>query len=634
MKHLRSIFEKIVKEDPSDILNLPYETDYSALSPDELMVLIDKAAENGDFKEVERLNAYLKKELSPKEATALMTMESYVQLNESVAEAKVILKRFADDAIRAATPEINREISQLPPDEREAAFNKAAKEIEESFLKNPDYLEIQKIFSSSPKYIGPFVAFRFEQGAPMEELTQIASMMVQLRTNLSDLPKTPEEYSRMKAKVGETPGYEKLGDELNRLLKFSRGRWIVKALPKVACSTPGHIAAGLGPVNLRELYASAPKEKQDRLLALGAEINDLDKPNLIKAIRLELSGKPSIDAIIDDLAVKLNSANTDRGELYEKAMSAYPGVAVLYDGPNHMVFSFRNDSTLPYLCEKAKGWCIQPAWYNTGYAGRFWSYADGSLQLGILDFTVDSTHNFHTVGWTIYPNGSVNTACNQPNRCSGSGDSYKSMMKGWSAGGESHSYPQDVIDAISLVFDEEVKFKKSTDAIYKKIYQFASDERDRTEAMKKTILGLVRNADDLVKSTNSSFGDIAAQENINKQVIAAELKNLRDGEIIKEVQLEYIEKAKIKGLVSPADAKIFEIVMEESPLLTPQLIKNIVERNTLFVNKISAMLPQAKSLTKSAIDRWEQIIQTIKDANTYLESMLLKIKAKNEEKQD
>ena len=632
MKHLRSIFEKIVKEDPADALNLPYETDYSALSPDELMVLIDQAAEEGNFKEVERLNTYLKKELSPEEA-ALLTMESFVQLNESVAEAKVILKRFADDAVRKATPEINRNVNELPTEEREAAHNAAVKEIEDSFYRHPDYLEIQELFKSSPKYIGPFVAFRFIQEAPMEVLTQIASLMVQLRTNLSDLPKSPEEYARMKTKADDVPGYVHLGDELNRLLEFSRGRWIVKALPKVACSSPGHIAAGLGPVNLRELYAAAPKEKQDRLLELGAGINDLDKPNLIKAIRLELSGKPTIDAIIDDLAIKLNSANTDRGELYEKAMSSYPGVAVLYDGPNHMVFSFRSDATLPILCGKAKGWCIQPAWYNPGFAGRFWNYADGSLQLGILDFTVDPTHNFHTVGWTIYPNGNINTVCNQPNRCA-SGGTYQEMMKGWSASGERHSYPQEVIDAISLVFDEEVKFKSTTDAIYKKIYGFASDERDRAEAMKKTILGLVRNADDLVKSTNARFGDIASQENINKQVIATELKNLRDGTIIREVQVEYIDKAKTKGLVSPADAKIFEIVMEESPLFTEQLLKNIKERNTLFITKISTMLPQAKSLNQSAVQRWEQIIQTIKDANTYLDSMTLKIQSSNEKKQD
>ena len=151
--------------------------------------------------------------------------------------------------------------------------------------------------------------------------------------------------------------------------------------------------------------------------------------------------------------------------------------------------------------------------------------------------------------------------------------------------------------------------------------------------MKKTILGLVRNTDDLMKSTNSSFGDISAQENINKQVIAAELKNLRNSDIIKEVQQEYIDKAKNKGLISPADVKIFEIVMEASAAaLTDQLIKNIKDRNTTFINKISEMLPKAKSLSPATLDRWKEVVNTITDANTYLDSMILKIQGNNEKK--
>jgi hypothetical protein len=630
MRYLKSIFETIIKEDPADALELPGETDYSALSADELKVFIDQAAEEGNFKEVAKLNAYLRKEISSRRGEGLLTMESFVQLHESHAEAKAILKGLADDAVKKAKKRIDDEIAELAPEEREQAERRAIEEIEGSFYRHPDYMRIQELFSSSPKYIGPFVAFRFLQEAPMEDIEQIANLMVQFRTNLADLPKQPEEYAKMKTRPGETPGYELLGDDLNRLLKLSRGRWIVKALPKVACSTEGHIRLGLGPVNLRELYAAAPKEKQDRLLELGAEINDLDKPNLIRAIRLELSGKPSIDAIIDDLALKLNSANTDRGELYEKAMAAYPNVTVLYDGPNHMVFSFRSDASLPILCGKAKGWCIQPVWYNPGYAGRFWGYADGSLQLGILDFTVDATHNFHTVGWTIEPRGAVTTVCNQPNRCN-SGPDYKRMMRGWSAGGENHSYPEDVIDAISLVFDAEVKAKTSTDAIYKKIYQFASDERDRAEAMKRTILGLVRNTEDLIKSTNSRFGDISDQQNINKQVIAAELRNLRDSDAIRDVQEEYINKAKNKGLVSPADAKIFEIVMEKSQMFTVQLLKNIKDRNQLFVDKISEMISKNTSLNSTAMAKWNSIIQTIKDANVYIDSMALKIESNDEE---
>ena len=632
MKHLKLIFETDIIEDPADSLNLPGETDYSALSSDELMMLIDQAAADNDFKEVERLNFYLRKELNPNTTPDLLTIEGYVHLNESVAESKLILRKLADDEIRRARPEIDRTVDALPQEEQEAAYIQAVKEIEDSFYRHPDYLEIQDIFKSSPKYISTFVIFRFIQGATMMELRQVANLLIQLRLSLDELPKKPDEYAKIKNSDGNTPGHEQLGEELVRLLELSRGRWLVKALPKVACSTDAHISAGLGPVNLRELYAAATKEKKNELLRLAAQINDLDKPALINAIRLELSGKPSIDEIIKDLNQKLNSANTDRGDLYQKAVDAYPSVAVLYDGPNHLVFSFRTDAQLPYLCGKASGWCIHPAWYNTNMGGRFWSYASGSLQLGILDYSVDATNDYHTVGWTISPNGSVSSTCNQPNRCE-SGSNYKEMMKGWRTSSGTHSYPKDVIDAISLVFDTEVKGKTSTDAIYKKIFQFSQNEKDKSEAMKKTILGLVRNTEDLMKSTSSSFGDISAQENINKQVIAAELKNLRNSDIIKEVQQEYIDKAKNKGLISPADVKIFEIVMEASAAaLTDQLIKNIKDRNTTFINKISEMLPKAKSLSPATLDRWKEVVNTITDANTYLDSMILKIQGNNEKK--
>jgi hypothetical protein len=633
MKYLRPLLETMVPEDPADVLNLEGETDYSALSADELMVFIDQAAAAGNFKEVERLNAVLRKELKGK--PEILDVGGYVEMHESVAEARAVLKGIVDAEVRRATstPDFRRSIDELPAEEREAAEGEAIKNIEDSYYKGEDFTTIQRLFASRPKYIGPFTIFRFVQGASMSEIEQIADLMTQFRSNLDDLEKQPEEYAKEKVTGGDAPPYEKLADELNTLLKLSRGRWIVKALPKLACSTPAHVAAGLGPVNLRELYSAAPKEKKNRLLELGAEINDLDKPNLINAIRLELSGKPTIDAIIDDLALKVASANTDRGELYEKAMASYPGAAVLYNGPDHMVFSFRSDATLPILCGKAKSWCIQPAWYNPGYAGRFWSYANGSLQLGILDFTVDSTHNFHTVGWTIRPDGSVTSVCNQPNRCN-SGDDYRRMMRGWSAGGENHSYPQEVIDAISLVFDEEVKFKTSTDEIYKKIYAFSEDERDRSEAMKKTILGLVRNVDDLVKSNSSSFGDINSRENINTQVIAAELKNLRNSEIALEVQQEYVSNARNKGLISPADVKIFEIVMEGSKLMTPQLIKNIIDRNALFVSKIEFMVSKATRFTDEAKRQWDGKVQSLRDAIAYLDSILLKNEVNNEEKQD
>jgi len=140
MKHIKLIFEADIIEDPADALNLPGETDYSALSSDELMILIDQAAADNDFKEVERLNFYLRKELNPNETPDLLTIEGYVYLNESVAEAKLILRKLADEEISRARPEIDKTVEALPQEEQEAAYSKAVKEIEDSFYRHPGYI--------------------------------------------------------------------------------------------------------------------------------------------------------------------------------------------------------------------------------------------------------------------------------------------------------------------------------------------------------------------------------------------------------------------------------------------------------------------------------------------------------------
>lgn len=72
--------------------------------------------------------------------------------------------------------------------------------------------------------------------------------------------------------------------------------------------------------------------------------------------------------------------------------------------------------------------------------------------------------------------------------------------------------------------------------------------------------------------------------------------------------------------------------MRTAAALTDQLIKNIKDRNTTFINKISEMLPKAKSLSPATLDRWKEVVNTITDANTYLDSMILKIKGNNEKK--
>ena len=84
------------------------------------------------------------------------------QINETVAVAKAYL-----------LPKFKEEIDQvnLEPDEMVGAEDETAilRKKENAWLKqNRDYQKILQIVGSNQGYVGPFVKFRFEQGAPLE----------------------------------------------------------------------------------------------------------------------------------------------------------------------------------------------------------------------------------------------------------------------------------------------------------------------------------------------------------------------------------------------------------------------------------------------------------------------------------
>jgi hypothetical protein len=622
MQYIRPLNEWLganpkIDENPHDL------EDFSGLSKEELHVLIDQAVADNDWTRVKALNHALYGSDDVTEMLHVSDMKLWIQLNESVQEAKAFLQAMAAREIKKSGELFDNELMNMPDateEEKKAKLAELKQAILDKWMKNEDFEEIKTLFANQPKYVGPFVKFRFMQGAPMEVITNLQSVMVKYKASLDDLPKKIEEYANKKTtKEDSTPGYEDLGDDLNKLMELSRGRWLVQALPSKAMSTPAHAAAGFSPINLREAFRSAPKEKQSEILKAAAELNDLNKPALIKAVTVKLSGLPSIDEVLEYVRLQIKNSSTDRGRLMEQAFAAFPSVAVMYEGPDHVVFSFRNDSQLPTLCSKAKGWCIQPSWYNPGYADRFWHYASGSLQLGIIDFTVDPSDNHHTMGVTIQSDRRVYSMCDQPNHCT-EGSDYRKLFKSFITGGKHHSYPDALIEAIDLNFDQEVKLKTASDSLYKKIKQFSEGERDKNQAMIKTFTGLIRNLNDLVRDANLSASDMSVNSNGNvaKQIVAKEIENMQNSDSIKQVRSDYISQVKTSGLVSPADVKIFDIVMKNSDAYSQTLINGILARNNEFLKVLEINTAKA---TGRAAEHWGIVMNGIKDANEYLKSI-------------
>jgi len=637
MRYLRKIHEFEESMTPSVE---PTETDYSGLSREEILALIDQAQNENDFTKVKHLLKHLA-EPALTEFSHLLDYSKYLSLNENIQNAKTFLQGLADEAYKKKRTQITREAQpETPKEETDAKLQVAKERIQDFYFgAKSDFEGIKRLLHKNPGYVSAFVKFRFLQQVRMPDLVAMYETLSNMRDAIKELSKPLDEYADIiKDEEHTISGFEELGDELGELRKYTKGKWIVDALSGKAMSRdiPQYRELGFGPgnpLNQRDLYRSTPKEKQRELLSAAAELNDLNEPTLIKSVRQNIAGRKSIDDIIDLIKAEINSAgNVDRLALKKKAMDSYPAAVVMYDGPNHMVISFRTDSELPFLADRANTWCIQPKWYNSSMGGRFWSYASpntGTLQLVLYDFTKEASDPYYLVGLTIGPNGTVNSICTRPNRCSSGGD-FRTYLKRVNTSDGDNSYPQDVIDGIDMVFQDESNTKKKLDDIYKKIGDYSKDIGDRDKAIAQTLIGLVRDMSTLTKKESLSSEDtnVNSKENIVNQVLASELKRLRNSSAIAQVQGDYIHKYTqgMQPLPSAADVKIFEIILEESPRLTQSIINTIIGNNQRAITVLDAGMKKIGSVDTPLSRKIKLLYKALGEATLALEALKEKIK--------
>ena len=623
MKYLKSIF------DWSPALPVFESSDYSTLSREELLAMADAALAAGDFLELRKINAALSGK-GHRSQVHLQAYESWNLLQESVQAGKAVLQQLADKESREKANEIRAEYEEAAPEEVKQKLKEMRDEVLNSYLKHPDFLEIQKLLHKTPNYIGGFVKFRFLQGANMQQIKELAQLMVEYRDQLKSIPF--EEYANKEVTEGGVPGWEELFDEFNRLSQFRRGRWIVDALLNKALSSDIYTSRGYGPgnpVNQKELFKKADPAKQDELLAVARDLNDLNKPEFIRAVRQALGACDTIDKIIDVIRTKIKVANSDRGKAESDAMSKYPSVAILYSGPDHLVLSFRNDTNLPDLCPAGKEWCINPIWAKGAGGGRFWNYANGSLQLAIIDYSVDPSSPFYTVGITISPSKSISQLCDARNMPCISGPDYRTLLLDFRTERGRHAYPKELVDAIEEVYDREFEIKSQTDKYYKEFAKFGSDERDREKAMVARLEGVIQNFGNIKERIQNGVTkadlSINGTKNIEDQIIAQELASFKSSPVIAAFRKKTIDSALSKGLHSPAEVRIFDLVLKDSPELTESAIKNILAINEKFLALVKKNTANAKV---SQREFWDNIIGGISDATAYLEKIALELKNK------
>jgi hypothetical protein len=518
----------------------------------------------------------------------LITREDYFLLLESSQEGKQVLMGLVDQELKKLN------LESADPKKKEVAERRLQ---DKYFGPGSDFEAIKALLHKNEwqKYIGAFTRFRFLQGGELGtaerpgELRNIFSQIVRLKDHIGELPLTLDQYSKIQGGPGDKKGWDQLGDDLNSIDELLKGDWLVKLLPKNALSNERARERGLSPVNLREKYKASSKELKNRLRELAARL--APHPNLKTMVSGKLSGTSSIEDLVADLEKIIRTLGSqDKIKLIDIAMEAGDSVRLVYNGENHMVFSFRNDSQLPHLCRNAVKWCIQPSWYNSGYADQFFNYAGGSVQLGILDFTVDSLNPYHTVGVTIKPTGSISTLCNQPDHCTGSSPDYrKTLLKFECANDGTHNYPQELIDAIEDVFSQEVEIKKITDPIYKVMKSSSTGAKDEKDALVKSLTGLMRDMQSVLKSTGSDEDpDFEKKIKIARQIIFNEIKGANNLEKLKGVKQEILEiYSSGKRILSSAfDVETFLLMFKDSGLLTPDVISKIIKAIQDTVKKV------------------------------------------------
>lgn len=625
MKYLKSIFNW-----QPESSRLVESNDYAQLDRSDLLVMADAAIIRDDFDELAKINSALaQQEQTP--LTHLAAYESWTQLAESVQVGKTVLQQLADKEIKAKAPEIRAEYSDAAPEEVKEKLKAMRDEVLNSYLRNPDFLEIQKLLHKTPNWIGAFTKFRFLQGANQEQIRGLAQGMIDYRDQLKEIP--IEKYANQEEnEENPVPGWELLFDEFNRLSQFRRGRWILDALLTKALSSDIYTSRGHGPsnpVNQKELFKKADKAKQDELLSVARDLNDLDKPEFIRAVRQALGACDTIDKIIDVIKTKIKVADSDRGKTESDALSKYPSVAVLYSGADQLVLSFRNDTNLPDLCPGGKEWCINPIWAKGSGGGRFWNYATGSLQLSIIDYSVDPSSPFHTVGITVAPDKSVSQLCDARNMPCISGPDFRRTLLNFETSRGRHAYPKELVDAIEEVYDREFEIKSQTDKYYKEFAKFGSDERDREKAMVSRLEGVIQNFGNIKERIQNGVTkadlSVNSAKNIEDQIIAQELASFKASPVIAAFRKKTAESATSKGLHSPAEVRIFDLVMKDSPELTLNLVNNILAINTKFLALVKKNTANAKI---SQREFWDNIIKGIEDAITYLEKLALELKNK------
>jgi hypothetical protein len=340
-------------------------------------------------------------------------------LNENIQAAKAYLTKKANE-----DPEFKR-------------FSEDGKDP----LKHPDYLKILELLKSNQGYVYPFVRFRFEHKASMEQLEEIYHKIKENPGAIAQLPMTIEEYSKQTRVNGVNPA-EALIDEFVRIETRKKHRWIIDKVNG----------------DLRRSIKALPKESIDRLLVAARVIDEADaesgdyvdpetgkvsnnKITLLKKTNAFTDGAKYL-AWVEEYANGV--ANSDIKSKINEIKQLEPEAGILYSNGGYLAISVRTESAQKALCSSA-AWCI-----NRGSWGSYGGKA-GAIQINIFNFNLPTTNVQYITGTTI-TNGKVTASHDK--------EDANLLTTSDPADHLSKYYPKELVEVVVSKIEREVKLKQ------------------------------------------------------------------------------------------------------------------------------------------------------------------------------
>jgi hypothetical protein len=382
-------------------------------------------------------------------------MKSFNQFvgSDSLNETIAVAKKYLFDKYKDQIERVRLNPEDLAGEENDEAILRKKESI---WLKNnKDYNAILEIVGRNQGYVGPFVKFRFEQGAPIEaprgseagvsSLRRLFDLIKEMPQEISQLPMTIEEYAETKD-VNGVRGFEALWDLLFRTKERRKHKWIVD---KVNGELRRSIKETLTKEEISELYDAAKViddiderdgEFEVTVTRDGREITVMTthKDSLLAKSNAIRRGKDWYNAVRDQ-ADGLYNANAQ--EIINSIVGVSPHAAIVYNKRGFLAFSTRTEKGQKEVCKIVQSiWCINYGHWSS-YGGK-----EDAVQINIFDFNRPVSDVFHLIGMTIGKNGELRNSHDMKD------DNIKARANNTSSVSElltTYKYPPDMIRAIT-----------------------------------------------------------------------------------------------------------------------------------------------------------------------------------------